>query len=262
MDLTDRPVPPDDVLFCASASSVSPGRLLFTSGMTGRGPEGPVVPGGMAAQARRVCERLSAILDHGGAVFEQTVSLRAFTTDPDAYAEDGRPALAEILGSHRPPNVELVIPCLADPAMCIEVELVVHLAGEGADRPRLEKFDVEVHGIEYAQGVIVNGGRLVYAAGQVANNPDGSTEGLGDMARQAQVAYQNVGHVLRAAGAHPADVVRETMWVRDMEAWHDHGAPVRGAFYGGDFPAATLLGIQQLSDPEKWVEIEVIAAVE
>ncbi len=244
------------------AASLTPDRLLFTSGMTGRSPEGPVVPGGMASQARRACERLMAILDHAGATFEQTASLRAFTTDPEAYASEGRPALVEVLGTHRPPCVELVVPCLFDPTMCVEVELLVDLGVRDPDRPLLERIDVEDHGIDYAQGVIVNGARLIYAAGQVANNPDGSTEGIGDMARQAEVTYQNVGHVLRAAGARPADVVREAMWVRDMAVWNDIGAPVRAAFYEGLFPAATLLGIQQLSDREKLVEIEIIAAVE
>ena len=204
----------------ASAAGVTPGRLLFTSGMTGRSPEGPVVPGGMAAQVRRACERLRAILGHAGATLEQTVSLRTFTTDPDAYAGDGQPILAGEFGDHRPPSAELVVPCLFDPTMCVEVELLVDLGMRDPDRPLLERIDVEDHGIEYAQGVIVNGGRLIYAAGQVANNPDGSTEGIGDMARQAEVAYQNVGHVLRAAGACPADVVREAMWVRDMAAWN------------------------------------------
>jgi enamine deaminase RidA (YjgF/YER057c/UK114 family) len=216
----------------------------------------------MAAQARRACERLEAILSHAEATFEQTVSLRAFTTDPDAYARNGLPVLAEELGGHRPPSAELVIPCLFDPAMCIEVELIVDLGETDPDRPLLERIDVEDHGIDYAQGVIVNGGRLVYAAGQVANDPDGSTVGIGDMACQAQKAYENVGHVLDAAGACPSDVVREAMWVRDMEAWNEIGAPVRAAFYEGLFPAATLLGIQQLSDADKLVEIEIIAAVE
>ncbi len=68
--------------------------------------------------------------------------------------------------------------------------------------------------------------------------------------------------MLSAGGATPANVVKETIWTLDMEAWHQQGASVRQAFYNNDFPAATLLGIQRLTEPEKWVEIEIIAAVE
>src|SRR5437773_9158113 len=38
--------------------SVSPARILFTAGMTGRQPDGTIVPGGMAAQTQRTMERL------------------------------------------------------------------------------------------------------------------------------------------------------------------------------------------------------------
>ncbi len=241
------------------AISVNPSRLLFTSGMTGRSPEGPVVPGGMAPQAHRVFERLRAVLEHAGAGFRNAIKQNVFVTDPDAYNADGRAISSAALGDHHPASTDLVVPCLADPAMCIEVELVADLSVPVQDRPLLEKYSVESHGIDYAQRVIVNGGRLIYTAGQVANNPDGSV--TGNMRRQAEKTYENIADVLNAAGATLADVVKETIWTLNMEAWHEQGAPVRQAFYNTDFPAATLLGIQRLTEPEKWVEIEVIAAV-
>ena len=49
--------------------SVSPGRILFTAGMTGRQPDGTIVPGGMAAQTQRTMERLQAILQRAEADF-------------------------------------------------------------------------------------------------------------------------------------------------------------------------------------------------
>ena len=33
--------------------------------------------------------------------------------------------------------------------------------------------------------------------------------------------------VLQAAGATPASAVKETTWVLDLEAWRQHGTPVR-----------------------------------
>jgi enamine deaminase RidA (YjgF/YER057c/UK114 family) len=101
---------------------------------------------------------------------------------------------------------------LADPAMLVEVELVVDLAGSPVGKPLLEKFNVESHPGDFYQGVIVNGARLLYLAGQIANNPDGSVAGVGDWRRQAEKIYENIGHVLRAAGATPASAVKETTW--------------------------------------------------
>jgi len=241
--------------------SVNPSRVLFTAGLTGRTPDGKLVPGGMAGQAHRTFERLQAILGHAGARFDDIVKQLVYVTDIDAYNASGRAERAKFFGSTRPASTGLVVRRLADPAMLIEVELVVDLAGAPQGKPLLEKYNVEDHGGNFYQGVIVNGGRLLYLAGQVANNPDGTVAGTGDWRRQAEKIYENIGHVLRAAGGTPASAVKETTWVLSIDSWREHSPPVRRAFYNGDYPASTLVEIAGLAQPEFLVEIEVIAAV-
>jgi len=243
------------------AVSVNPSRVLFTAGLTGRNPDGALVTGGMAAQTRRAFERLQAILTHAGASFGDVVKQQLYVTDLDAYSTSGRAVRSAFFGAARPASTGLVVRRLADPAMLIEVELVADLGGSPQGRPLLEKYNAENHPGDFYQGSIVNGGRLLYIAGQVANNPDGSVAGVGDWRRQAEKVYDNIGHVLRAAGATPAQAVKETTWVLSIESWRQHGPAVRRAFYQGDFPASTLVEIPGLVRPEFLVEIEVIAAV-
>ena len=113
----------------------------------------------------------------------------------------------------------------------------------------------------YKMATRMEGGRLIYLAGQVANEPDGSVSKPGDWRRQAEKVYENIGHVLRAAGATPASVVKETTWVLSIDAWREHRTPIRRAFYKSDFPASTLVEIPGLAQPDYLVEIEVIAAI-
>jgi enamine deaminase RidA (YjgF/YER057c/UK114 family) len=241
--------------------SVNPSRILFTAGLTGRAPDGNLVAGGMAPQVHRTFERLQAILGHAGARFEDVVKQLVYVTDLDAYNASGRAERSKFFGSARSASTGLVVRRLADPAMLVEVELVVDLAGAPRGTSLLEKYNVEKHPGDFYQGVIVNGGRLLYLAGQVANNPDSSVAGVGDWRRQAEKVYENIGHVLRAAGATPASAVKETTWVLSIDSWRQHGPPVRRGFYNGDFPASTLVEIPGLARPEFLVEIEVIAAV-
>jgi len=241
--------------------SVNPSRLLFTAGLTGRNPDGSLVTGGMAPQTRRTFERLQSILGHAGAKFDDAVKQLVYVTDIEAYNAVGRAERAKFFGSARTASTGLVVRRLADPALLIEVELVVDLGGSASGKPLLEKYNVESHGGNFYQGVIVNGGRLLYLAGQVANNADGSVAGVGDWRRQAEKVYENIGHVLRAAGATPASVVKETTWVLSIDSWRQHSPAVRTAVYQGDFPASTLVEIPGLARPEFLVEIEVIAAV-
>ena len=241
--------------------SVNPARVLFTAGLTGRNLDGSVAAGGMAPQTHRALERLHAVLAKAGASFDGAIKQLVYVTDLEAYNAVGRAERAKFLGSARPASTGLVVRRLADPALLIEVELVVDLGGSPAGKPLLEKYNAESHPGDFHQGVIVNGGRLLYLAGQVANNPDGSVAGGGDGRRQAEKVYENIGHVLRAAGATPASAVKETTWVLGIDSWRQHGSPVRRAFYNGDYPASTLVEIPGLARPEFLVEIEVIAAV-
>jgi len=241
--------------------SVNPSRILFTAGLTGRDAAGNLVAGGMAPQTQRTFERLQAILGKAGARFDDVVKQLVYVTDIDAYNATGRAERAKFFGSTRAASTGLVVRRLADPAMLIEVELVVDLQGSFQGKPLLEKFNAESHPGDFYQGVVVNGGRLLYLAGQVANNPDGSVAGVGDWRRQAEKVYENIGHILRAAGASPASVVKETTWVLSIDSWRPNGTPVRRAFYNGDHPASTLVEIPGLARPEFLVEIEVIAAV-
>ena len=243
------------------AVSVNPGRLLFTAGMTGRQANGSMVEGGMGAQTQRTFERLQAIVERAGGQLQQGIKQMLYVTDLDAYYAQGRAARTTFFGDARLASTGLVVRRLAHPDMLIEVELVIDLPGGAQNGFRLEKFDVEDHGLDFVQGVIVNGGRLIYLAGQVANNPDGSVAGSGDLRRQAEKVYENIGHVLHAAGAASTHAVKETTWVCDIEAWRQHGAAMRRAFYQGDFPASTLVEIPGLARPEFQVEIEVIAAI-
>jgi len=242
--------------------SVNPARVLFTAGLTGRAPDGNLVAGGMAPQVQRTFERLQAILARAGARFDDVVKQLVYVTDLEAYNASGRAERGKFFGAARAASTGLVVRQLADPAMLVEVELVVDLGGAPAGKPLLEKFNAENHPGDFHQGVIVNGGRMLYLAGQVANNPDGSVAGVGDWKRQAEKVYENIGHVLRAAGATPASAVKETTWVLNIGSWRQDGAPVRRAFYKGvDFPASTLVEIPSLARPEFLVEIEVIAAI-
>jgi enamine deaminase RidA (YjgF/YER057c/UK114 family) len=234
---------------------------LFTAGLTGRNPDGSLVSGGIAPQTHRAFERLQGVLARAGATFDDVIKQLTYVTDLDAYNAEGRSERAKFVASARSASTGLVVRRLADPAMLIEVELVADVTGSTQGKPLLEKYNAEDHGGDFYQGVIVNGGRLIYLAGQVANNPDGSVAGVGDLRRQAEKVYDNIGHVLRAAGATPASAVKETTWVLSIDAWRQHGAQARRAFYQADYPASTLVEIPGLARPEFLVEIEVIAAV-
>lgn len=113
----------------------------------------------------------------------------------------------------------------------------------------------------FSHATISETGRLIHCAGQVAWNAQGELVGPGDLAAQAAQALRNLGAVLAAAGAGPADVVRLRTLVVDHTP--DKLEPITRAievFFGDALPAAnTLIGVQALALPDFLIEIEATA---
>jgi enamine deaminase RidA (YjgF/YER057c/UK114 family) len=115
----------------------------------------------------------------------------------------------------------------------------------------------------YTQVVVATGTRLVFVAGQVADDAQGNLVGAGHLATQADRAFANVGRCLAAAGARPEHVTRITIYVVGHRPEY---LPVisaaRIAVFGDHRPADTLLGVATLAEPGYLIEVEAIAVVE
>jgi reactive intermediate/imine deaminase len=112
--------------------------------------------------------------------------------------------------------------------------------------------------VGYSRAVRV--GALVWVAGTTATGPDGRIVGPGDAAAQTRQALENVRSALARAGAGLEHVVRSRIYVRDIAHWEEVGR-VHGEYFGATRPAATMVEVSGLVDPDMLVEIEVDAFV-
>ena len=99
----------------------------------------------------------------------------------------------------------------------------------------------------YVQVVKVD--NVLYISGAVARDvtPEGITR-----------VYQALERSLKSFGAGFQNVVKENLYTTDMEAMKTHNA-ARKAFYKGDFPAATWMGVSRLFMADAKLEVELIA---
>jgi enamine deaminase RidA (YjgF/YER057c/UK114 family) len=115
----------------------------------------------------------------------------------------------------------------------------------------------------YSNVVEVRGGRIVFIAGQTASDRNGNLVGGSDLEAQADQAFRNLGIALDAADLTARNLVKLTVFIRDMGALAAYRR-ARDRFFASvsppPAPAITLVEVAKLFAPEFLIEIEAIAA--
>ncbi|HZG75687.1 MAG TPA: RidA family protein [Paenibacillus sp.] len=112
--------------------------------------------------------------------------------------------------------------------------------------------------VGYSRAVRV--GSVIEVAGTTAMQ-DGEVVGKGDAYAQTKHILSIVEKALLELGGSMSDVVRTRMFVTDISRWEEVGR-AHGEAFGDIRPAATMVEVKALIDPELLVEIEVQAIVD
>ena len=115
----------------------------------------------------------------------------------------------------------------------------------------------------YANGLIADGGRLLFIAGQIAWDQH-QTIVSDDFVEQFDQALANVITVAREAGGGPDNIARLVIYVTDKIEYRDRTKEVGERYQkhmGKHFPAMVLVQVAGLLDDRAKVEIEGIAVL-
>jgi len=105
-------------------------------------------------------------------------------------------------------------------------------------------------------------GKFLFVSGMVGKTDEkGKILSKGDMKSQAREVYEKIRVILEAAGATFDNVIKTTDYVTTFEGYKET-AEVRREVFGRDFPAATGVLVQGLTNREALIEIEAIAVID
>jgi 2-iminobutanoate/2-iminopropanoate deaminase len=109
----------------------------------------------------------------------------------------------------------------------------------------------------YSQAILA--GSLLFVSGQIALDPSTGAMIEGDVAAQTHRVLQNLGEILKAAGASFDHVVRTTIYLADM---NDFGTvnEVYASYFGSPAPARATVQAARLPRDAR-VEIDLIASL-
>jgi reactive intermediate/imine deaminase len=106
----------------------------------------------------------------------------------------------------------------------------------------------------------VRAGDLLFISGIVPVDGEGRLVGGDDVVAQATQVFESLRLVLDATGTTPADVVKVTVFLTDVD---DRPLinPLRQAFFRDARPASTLVEISRLAVPGAKIEVEAVAVL-
>ena len=107
----------------------------------------------------------------------------------------------------------------------------------------------------YSQAIEVNG--FVFVSGQVAIDPATQQVIAGDVAAQTDRVLKNLSAILKAAGCGPEDVVKSTVFLKNMSDFQAMNE-VYGRYFSSAPPARSTVEVARLPK-DVLVEIDVIA---
>jgi enamine deaminase RidA (YjgF/YER057c/UK114 family) len=126
------------------------------------------------------------------------------------------------------------------------------------DRQRVSSGTEWEEQVGYSRAVRT--GDRVIVSGTTATDEDGDPVAVGDPYGQAKRALEIVESALAEADASLDEVIRTRLYVVDADDWPAVGRAHREAF-GEARPAATMVQVDGLIDPDLAVEIEAEAVV-
>jgi enamine deaminase RidA (YjgF/YER057c/UK114 family) len=112
----------------------------------------------------------------------------------------------------------------------------------------------------YSQGILADGGRLLFIAGQTAVDREGNVIGKDDPEKQADQVFANLGAVLAAAGGTFENLVSTTTYLTDIK-YREAYNKVRLKYYTKNQPTSTLVVVKALGGEGLLIEIDGIAVI-
>lgn len=124
-----------------------------------------------------------------------------------------------------------------------------------------EKLYAPPRGGVFSTAIEAPAGRTIYVSGLTSRNKEGTVVGKGDIKVQTETILQNMQIILAEAGGTMADIVKLTVFIREMDLF-DEIHDIRRSYFEEPYPASSMVEVSMLADPDLLIEIEAVAVVE
>ncbi len=113
----------------------------------------------------------------------------------------------------------------------------------------------------FSPGVITEGGRIVWMAGQTATRDEAGNDISGNFEAQARTVFSLMDKTLKKAGGSLANLVTMTVFINDPRNGDRFVEIRRDTFKDGNYPGSALITVSNFARPGMLIEIQGIAVI-
>jgi enamine deaminase RidA (YjgF/YER057c/UK114 family) len=113
----------------------------------------------------------------------------------------------------------------------------------------------------YSPGVITEGGRIVWLAGQTATRDELGNDISGNLKAQVHTIFSLLDKTLKKAGGSLANMVTMTVFINDPRHGDRFVEMRRTMFSDGNYPASALITVSHFARPGMLIEIQGVAVI-
>src|SRR3989441_8334644 len=236
------------------------GRVLFLSGQIAVDPvRDRLIKGDVVKQTDRAMQNLKAVLEAGGASFDDVVKTTIFLTDLADFNKVNE-TYGRYFQNVPPARATVQVAALSRGAR-VAIEGVAVKRGGAPAVPGL--FAVQSAQAPrpigpYSHAIDDSAGSFVFVSGQIPIDPAPGQLVQGDIVAQTDRVMQNLKAVLASAGASFDDVVKTTIYVADLDDFTQVNETY-GRYFQKSPPARATVQMAALPQGAR-VEIECVAA--
>jgi reactive intermediate/imine deaminase len=233
--------------------AVKAGGLIYISGTLAQDARGDMVgQGDVAAQTRRVVERMREMLAASGSSLDQVVAVTVYLKNAGDFAKMND--AYKTFWPSAPPTRTTVIAELVLPDALVEMSMIA--VPDGAERIVIHPDGWMKSPNPYSYAI--RSGQTLFLSGLVSRNGRDNTIVPGDIRQQTKTVMENAADVLKAAGMTHDNVVSARVYLPDGSVFQQMNEVYRSYFSTAPPARATVKA--GLAGSQYNVEITMIAS--
>jgi 2-iminobutanoate/2-iminopropanoate deaminase len=113
----------------------------------------------------------------------------------------------------------------------------------------------------FSPGVITEGGRIVWVAGQTATRDNQNADIANNFEAQVRQVFSQIDQIMKRAGGSLANVVSMTVFIKESRYGDRFVEMRKDMFQNGNYPGSALITVTNFARPGIEIEIQAIGVV-